>query len=93
MVPSSVDVAQNPAALEVKKPVRGERKTASAEAKRALSGRFGSFVAVLIAVFWTIPTFGLFITSFRPEAQIKSSGCCMERNRRVISPHISLTPW
>lgn len=74
MVPSSVDVAQNPAALEVKKPVRGERKTASAEAKRALSGRFGSFVAVLIAVFWTIPTFGLFITSFRPEAQIKSSG-------------------
>lgn len=74
MVPSSVDVAQSPAALEVKKPVRGERKTASAEAKRALSGRFGSFVAVLIAVFWTIPTFGLFITSFRPEAQIKTSG-------------------
>ena len=74
MVPSSVDVAQSPAALEVKKSARGERKTASAEAKRALSGRFGSFVAVLIAVFWTIPTFGLFITSFRPEAQIKSSG-------------------
>lgn len=54
MVPSSVDVAQSPAALEVKKPVRGERKTASAEAKRALSGRFGSFVAILIAVFWTL---------------------------------------
>lgn len=74
MVPSSVDVTQSPAALEMKKSARGERKTASAEAKRALSGRFGSFVAVLIAVFWTIPTFGLFITSFRPEAQIKSSG-------------------
>ncbi len=75
MVPSSVAVAQGPAASEVKKrAVRGERKTASAEAKRALSGRFGSFIAVLIAVFWTIPTFGLFVTSFRPEAQIKSSG-------------------
>ncbi|MDO5728513.1 MAG: carbohydrate ABC transporter permease [Actinomycetaceae bacterium] len=50
------------------------KNTASATAKRALSSRLGSFVAILIALLWTIPTFGLFITSFRPEADIKSSG-------------------
>ncbi len=55
-------------------PMERERRSASAAAKRALTGRFGSFVAILIAMLWTIPTFGLFVTSFRPEAQIKSSG-------------------
>lgn len=43
-------------------------------AKRMLSSRIGSMVAILIAVLWTIPTLGLFITSFRPESQIKSTG-------------------
>ncbi len=43
-------------------------------AKKSLTSRFGSLVAILIAFLWTVPTFGLFITSFRPEADIKSSG-------------------
>lgn len=54
--------------------VKPQREGASAATKRALTGRFGSFVAILIALLWTIPTFGLLITSFRPEAQIKSTG-------------------
>ena len=31
-------------------------------------------VAIIIATLWTIPTFGLLVTSFRPESDIKSSG-------------------
>ncbi|MDO5720447.1 MAG: carbohydrate ABC transporter permease [Actinomycetaceae bacterium] len=54
--------------------IEPEKRSAATSAKRALTSRFGSFVAILIAVLWTIPTFGLFITSFRPESDIKSSG-------------------
>lgn len=43
-------------------------------AKKSLSSRMGSLVAVLIAFLWTVPTFGLLVTSFRPETQIKSTG-------------------
>ncbi|HEX5540578.1 MAG TPA: carbohydrate ABC transporter permease [Micromonospora sp.] len=31
-------------------------------------------VAIVIAVFWTIPTFGLLVSSFRPEMEIKTTG-------------------
>ena len=42
--------------------------------KRRASNRIGSAIALVIAVLWTVPTFGLFISSLRPEADIKSSG-------------------
>jgi len=44
------------------------------EAKGKLSSPYASLAAVVIAILWTIPTFGLFITSLRPEADIVSSG-------------------
>ena len=31
-------------------------------------------VAIVIALLWTIPTFGLFVSSFRPEDEIKTTG-------------------
>ena len=31
-------------------------------------------MAIILAILWTIPTFGLFVTSFRPKADIDSSG-------------------
>ncbi len=46
----------------------------AADAKTKLSSPWASAVAIIIAVFWTIPTLGLLITSFRPEASIKTSG-------------------
>ncbi|NKY39173.1 carbohydrate ABC transporter permease [Cellulomonas septica] len=59
--------------------VRPARKMSRAE-KRAiavkgkLSSPWASGIAIVIAVLWTVPTFGLFVTSFRPRAEIRSSG-------------------
>ncbi|MDO5700799.1 MAG: carbohydrate ABC transporter permease [Bowdeniella nasicola] len=50
------------------------KKSAATSAKEMLSSRVGSVVALIIAVLWTIPTFGLFIASIRPETAIKRSG-------------------
>ena len=46
----------------------------STTARKALSSPWASLAAIVIAVVWTIPTLGLFITSFRPESDITSSG-------------------
>ena len=48
--------------------------TASTAAKKSLTGRFSSAAALIIALIWTVPTMGLFISSFRPEDQVKSNG-------------------
>ena len=42
--------------------------------KRRLSSRGATIASLVIAVLWTIPTFGLFITSLRPQAEITRSG-------------------
>jgi alpha-glucoside transport system permease protein len=48
--------------------------TAAAKAKKRLTSPGASITALIIAILWTLPTFGLGITSIRPEADIKSSG-------------------
>jgi alpha-glucoside transport system permease protein len=52
----------------------GNNRSASSSLKGALTSRVGSAVAIVIAILWTVPTFGLFLSSLRPEAQIKSTG-------------------
>lgn len=44
------------------------------KAKNIFSSPFASAAAWLIAIIWTIPTFGLLVTSIRPEEDINSSG-------------------
>jgi len=44
------------------------------KARVTLGSRVASVIAIIIAVLWTIPTLGLLVTSFRPEADIKDSG-------------------
>jgi alpha-glucoside transport system permease protein len=51
---------------------RGERRAVAAKTK--LSSPAASVIAIVIAVLWTVPTFGLLITSFRPELDIRRSG-------------------
>jgi alpha-glucoside transport system permease protein len=52
----------------------GRKSTTAARVRKRLNSRTATLVSIVIAVLWTVPTFGLFISSFRPEDQIKSSG-------------------
>jgi alpha-glucoside transport system permease protein len=48
--------------------------SAAAVAKKKLSSPIASVFTILIAVVWTVPTFGLVLSSFRPELKIKTTG-------------------
>lgn len=55
----------------------GRRNGLDRRAKLAttkLSSPWASLLAIIIALLWTTPTVGLLITSFRPEADIRTSG-------------------
>jgi len=42
--------------------------------KRRLTSRRATFAALIIAVLWTTPTFGLLVSSFRPAEAIRETG-------------------
>ena len=46
----------------------------SKRAKNAFSSPIASAAAFVIAILWTIPTFGLLVSSIRPEKSINTSG-------------------
>ncbi|PSK65918.1 L-arabinose transport system permease protein AraQ [Micromonospora sp. MH33] len=48
--------------------------TRVARVRKRLNSRTATLVSIVIALLWTIPTFGLFVSSFRPEDQIKTTG-------------------
>jgi alpha-glucoside transport system permease protein len=54
---------------------RGERvMTATKNTKKRLTSRTATIAALVIAVIWTTPTLGLFISSFRPAEQVSRTG-------------------
>ncbi|MBO0899054.1 carbohydrate ABC transporter permease [Cellulomonas sp. zg-ZUI222] len=66
-----------PPPLQVVLPAsRGEGDVASTvrATKRRLTSPWATVAAVVLATVWTIPTFGLLVTSFRPAADINSTG-------------------
>ncbi len=68
-----------PAALAVddrsaRRSKRGEKKMFGAESKRRLTSPWATAAALVIAVLWTVPTFGLLLTSFRPRELINTTG-------------------
>lgn len=65
--PTEVDTATKPSRF-----ARADARAARATKK--LSSPWTSLVAILIALIWTIPTFGLLVTSFRPRSEIRTSG-------------------
>ncbi|MEU9508301.1 carbohydrate ABC transporter permease [Micromonospora sp. NPDC048170] len=52
----------------------GRGTSTAGRVRKRLNSRTATLVSIVIALVWTIPTFGLFISSFRPEDEIKSSG-------------------
>lgn len=48
--------------------------TKSDRVKRRLTSPWATIAALVIAVLWTIPTFGLLLSSFRPADQIATTG-------------------
>ncbi|OZM82138.1 carbohydrate ABC transporter permease [Pseudonocardia sp. MH-G8] len=52
----------------------GPPSTRSAAARKGLSSPWASIAALVIAVLWTLPTFGLFLSSFRPERDVRRTG-------------------
>jgi alpha-glucoside transport system permease protein len=55
-------------------PIIKAATTRSSAARRRLTSPWASLVAILIAVVWTLPTFGLLLSSFRPERDVKRTG-------------------
>lgn len=43
-------------------------------AKRRLTNRWATLAALVIATLWTIPTFGLLVSSVRPAQQVRTTG-------------------
>jgi alpha-glucoside transport system permease protein len=43
-------------------------------AKKGLTSKWASLAAIVIAILWTLPTFGLLVSSFRPERAVKTTG-------------------
>ncbi|HET8614411.1 MAG TPA: carbohydrate ABC transporter permease [Actinomycetales bacterium] len=50
------------------------RRGTAHRARKTLSSRMATVVAIVIGIVWTIPTFGLFVTSFRSAKDINTSG-------------------
>ena len=61
-----------PAAPDVKKAKK--QKSAAGDAARAVTSKWGTVFAIVMAILWTTPTLGLFITSFRRQDDILSTG-------------------
>jgi alpha-glucoside transport system permease protein len=68
---STTTPAITDAPVRVDTPRRGGTARA---ARKALSSRVASVVAIAIGVLWTIPTAGLLVTSFRSAKDINTSG-------------------
>jgi len=49
-------------------------RTKTGRVKQQLTSKWATTAAIVIAVVWTLPTFGLLISSFRPESEVNSTG-------------------
>jgi alpha-glucoside transport system permease protein len=70
--PSPAATEAGPTATAPRKLTRAEKR--AVEAKTRLTSRWATGLALVMAVLWTIPTFGLLVTSIRPEESIQTSG-------------------
>jgi alpha-glucoside transport system permease protein len=62
-----------PPAVSVPPPT-GTISSSARTVRKRLSNPYASVAAVLIAILWTVPTFGLAVTSLRPQNDIRKTG-------------------
>jgi len=70
---ASIDTVPTLSAKARREEARRTRKSEN-EAQKRLTSKGATIAAIAIAVFWTIPTFGLFVTSFRPGSESMTTG-------------------
>lgn len=73
VAPADLPVGKDQGSLEAAEQVE-YAPTKTARVKQRLTSRTATVAALIIAVAWTIPTFGLFISSFRPAELIRTTG-------------------
>jgi alpha-glucoside transport system permease protein len=64
--------AAMPASTGPRKLTKAEQR--AVEAKTKLTSPWATAFAITMAILWTIPTFGLLVTSIRPQTSIQTSG-------------------
>lgn len=83
------------------KQILGTTSKGRKKVKNVFSSPWASAIAVVIAVVWTIPTFGLFVSSFRPQKDINTTGwwtffsnpnVTLENYQQVLFEGTSVTP-
>ena len=70
--PPTPDLVATEPALDTKEPLHGP--AARRAVRKAFSSPVASIVVTVMAILWTIPTFGLFINSFRSKQDAATSG-------------------
>ena len=63
--------------------IPGREESIPEAARRKLSSPWATGLVILITILWTIPTFGLLVTSLRPAEQATSTGWWTRPLRRA----------
>ncbi|GAA1060765.1 carbohydrate ABC transporter permease [Agromyces bracchium] len=74
VAPADLPVSKDKGSLEAAEEAEYARGPKTARVKKRLTSRTATIASLIIAVLWTIPTFGLFISSFRPAELIRTTG-------------------
>jgi len=75
VAPVDLPIGKDQGSIQVTRPdAEVFDETRTRRVKKRMTSRTATIIALLIAVLWTIPTFGLFISSFRPAELILNTG-------------------
>ncbi|SDH62434.1 carbohydrate ABC transporter permease [Agrococcus jejuensis] len=71
---TSTAITPDPEIRDVDDALNTAPRSRADRVKQRLTSPWATLVAIVIAVLWTIPTFGLLLSSFRPGDDIRTSG-------------------
>lgn len=76
IAPADLPVGKNRGAIDATTDAEasGYLEPKAMRVKKRLTSRTATIASLIIALLWTIPTFGLFISSFRPAELIRTTG-------------------